>query len=175
MDTADTRDAMTNPLPDPAATAEFNLRFPVCECTLRGIVYALAAAAPWLSALPLWAPFLLNGLLAALIWQDSRNWRQGTRLQRIVFYEQRAVLYYGANKEKDSVGKTGNVAGAGSPEKAESAAKTIETALPKVLLLWEAVVVLRFRAMQGRKTHRVIVWPDSLSNEQQRHLRRLLR
>ena len=155
-------DATKNPLPDPAAVAEFNLRFPVSECTLRGIVYALAAAAPWLSAVSPGVAVLLNSLLAALIWQDSRNWRADTRLQRIVFYEQRAVLHYGI----DAGGGVGN---------AKKAANRIETALPKVLLLWETVVVLRFRAMQGRKTHRVTVWPDTLSDEQQRHLRRILR
>lgn len=145
--------------PDPAATATFYLHFPVCECTLRSIVYALAAAAPWLSALPLWAPLLLNGLLACLIWQDSRNWRQDTRLHRIVFYEQRAMLHYGVSQKQPATG----------------AERKVETSLPKVLLLWEAIVILRFRATQGRKTHRVVIWPDSLSSEQQRHLRRLLR
>ena len=135
---------------------EFSLGFSWMELGLRVVCSGLAVGAPWFSAVPVWFAVLLSGLLVVMVWQGSAVLRPATRLRGFVLYEDHAVLLFRSG--------------------------VVTVAAPRVLLLWEVAVILRFYELparggeQGRKVrHQVVIWPDMLSGEQHRNLRRILR
>ena len=144
-----THDPPINGFPADNLKFAFDIAFSWWECVVRGACYALAIPAPWFSAVPWWAAALLSVLLTALAWQDSRSLRPATRLRRLVLRPDGALLH--------------------------SRQRTIKTSPPRVLLLWEAIILLRFQEPESRRRHHIAVWPDSLPNTPQRHLRRHLR